>query len=155
MCITLVTLSFNANAQMRQRGSTGTSSIAGAYNMPSATMHGTLKKITGKDIIINVEGDQLVTIDRTRKTKFLRAGKEIKPADIAVGSVVTVDVNEDPQLKPLALNVMVESGPTDPEPSPTATSTGSAAADQQEPAPAATETPSKAPPAKPAAEPNR
>ena len=125
-CISLLAFALLANAQMRQRGQSGTSSIAGAYNMPSATMHGTLKKITSKDIIINVEGDQLVTIDRTHKTKFLRDGKEIKPADIAIGSVVTVDVNHDPQLHPLAITLTVDSGPTDQESPPATTGAGPA-----------------------------
>jgi hypothetical protein len=113
LCLSLILCALSANAQYRRR-TTPTSPgdlTGGAYNQPSATMHGTLKKITGKDIVIVVEGDQSVDIDRTHKTRFVKDGKEIKPADIAAGSIVTVDVNHDPQLHPLALTLTVDSGP--------------------------------------------
>jgi hypothetical protein len=48
----------------------------------------------------------------------MKDGKEIKPADIAPGSVVTVDVNHDPQLHPLAVTLTVDSGPIGQEPLP-------------------------------------
>ena len=112
----------SANAQMRRRTTQPAGgAIGGVNNQPAATMHGTLKKITSKDIIIVVEGDQAVTIDRTHKTKFLRDGKDVKPADILVGSVLTIDVSHDPQLAPLALTVTVDSGPIDQEKPPAMT----------------------------------
>jgi hypothetical protein len=151
--VTVMFLSGGAEAQYRQRRPGSGSSIAGAYDMPAATLHGTLKKITGKDIILLVENDQSVTIDRTHKTKFLRDGKEVKPADIALGSVVTVDVTQDPQLKPQAVNLTVESGPIDREPLPT--SGTSMATGSTETGPADSGSQAKATPAKPAAGPNQ
>ncbi len=115
VCLSLMLCAISANAQYRRRTPSNSPGdlTGGAYNQPSATMHGTLKKITSKDIFILVENDQSVDIDRTHKTKFMKDGKEIKPADIAVGSVVTVDVNHDPQLHPLAVTLTVDSGPID------------------------------------------
>jgi hypothetical protein len=141
ICVVSVT------AQMRRRtpGQQQPNSTvdSGAYRQPAATMHGVLKKITSKDIIIVADGDQALTIDRTRKTKFFREGKEIKPAEIAPGSVLTIDVGHDPELNPLALNVMVDSGPIDSEPLPPGSTVGPGAPD------------SKAPTAKPAGSPNQ
>jgi hypothetical protein len=150
LCLSLLLCALSANAQMRRRSSQqpGGDLTGGAYNQPAATMHGTLKKITNKDIIIFVEGDQSVTIDRTHKTKFMKDGKEIKPAEIAQGSVLTIDVNHDPQLNPLALTVTVDSGPVDsgpdsstsdsatsgPETSPPATTGAGAASTSSAPA---------------------
>ncbi len=85
----------------------------GAYHEPAATMHGPLKRITSKAIVIVGDGDQEVEIVRTRKTKFLRNGKEIKPTEIAVGSVLSIDVGKFPDLTPQAVNVMVEAPPID------------------------------------------
>jgi hypothetical protein len=120
LCLSLILCAISANAQYRRRTTSNSPGdlTGGAYNQPSATMHGTLKKITSKDIFILVEGDQSVDIDRTHKTKFMKDGKEIKPADIAPGSVVTVDVNHDPQLHPLAVTLTVDSGPIGQEPLP-------------------------------------
>jgi hypothetical protein len=137
LCLSLILCAIGANAQYRRRTTPNSPGdlTGGAYNQPSATMHGTLKKITSKDIVILVEGDQSVDIDRTHKTKFLKDGKEIKPADIAAGSVVTVDVNHDPQLHPLAITLTVDSGPTDLE-TPPATTGAVPASTSSAPAPA-------------------
>jgi hypothetical protein len=61
-----------------------------------------------QEIVLQLEGDQTVSIRRTRKTKFLRDGKEVKPSDIAVGTPLEVDVTEGPDLKPVALRVVVK-----------------------------------------------
>jgi hypothetical protein len=89
--------------------------VAGAYNEPAATMHGVLKRITKKDIVILVDDDRPVTMDRVRKTKFFKDGKEVQPEQLAMGSIVSVDVGKDPQLTPLALNVRVDAPPIDEE----------------------------------------
>ena len=150
----LLLFAISVTAQVRRRTLNSGSSIAGAYGMPAATIHGSLKRITSKDIIIIVEGAQAMTIDRTHKTKFLKAGKEIKPADIAAGSILTVEVSQDPQLKPLALNVTVDSGPTEPEQQPPSqTSMGSATGSASTGTASPTE--SKSTPAKPSEAPNQ
>jgi hypothetical protein len=105
-----------ANAQYAQRRpNTGgnPTAITGAYGEPAATMHGTLKEITKKDIFLVLDGDQTLRIERTRKTKFLKDGKPIQVSEIAPGSVLSVDVGKDPQLSPQAVNVIVDSPPID------------------------------------------
>ncbi len=146
-------------AQYMPRHTASPNAVAstGAYNEPAATMHGILHKLSAKEIVIITEGDQSVTIVRTRKTKFLSKGKEIKPSEIALNSIVSVDVGKFADLTPQAVNVMVDSPPVD-----GATSTAKPAnspdqMDQETPAeessPSAAQP--KQPPAKPAAPPSR
>ncbi len=77
----------------------------------SPTFEGTLKLLTNKEIVIQLQSDQLLSIRRTRKTKFVENGKEIKPSDIAQGTPLAIDVKEDIDLKPLALRVVVNPPP--------------------------------------------
>jgi hypothetical protein len=123
----------------------------GAYHNPAATMHGTLKHMNGKVITIIGDGDQTVEIVRTHKTKFLRNGKEIKPTEIAVGSILSIDVGLFPDLSPQAINVMVDSPPIEgatPPPAKSGHSTGEM--DREEPVTAEPESkPPAATPAKP------
>jgi hypothetical protein len=86
----------------RSTGSTG------AYNLPAVTFHGTLKVISGKEIVIISDEQQEITIHRTRKTKFLKSDKEVKPGDIPAGAAVTLDVTKAPDLSLLAVNVFVD-----------------------------------------------
>jgi len=76
--------------------------------IPSPTFRGTLKILDNQEIVLQLEADQTVSIRRTRKTKFLRNDKEVKPSDIAVGTAIEVDVTEGPDLKPVALRVVVK-----------------------------------------------
>jgi len=60
-------------------------------------------------------GDQTLTFRVSRKTKFLKNDLEIKPADIPVGTHLTLDATRDGDLKLSALNVMVAPPPAKPE----------------------------------------
>jgi hypothetical protein len=122
----------------RTRGLPNSIGDTGAYHDPAATMHGVLKRLTAKAVTIIGDGDQSVEIVRTHKTRFLRNGKEIKPADILIGSILSIDVAKAPDLTPLAVNVMVDSPPIDgalaPKPKPARSGTEM---DQEEPVTAA------------------
>ena len=133
----------------RTRSLPNTIGDTGAYHEPAATMHGTLKRITNKAIVIIGDGDQSVEIVRTHKTKFLRDGKEIKPSDILVGSVLSIDVGKFPDLTPQAVNVMVDSPPIDGAiPAPVKSLTQGSQMDQEEPVTAAPSAPDpQSPPA--------
>lgn len=74
---------------------------------PAATLHGNLKSLTKSEITINVDADQDLTLRRTRRTKFLKGGREIRPNDIPVGAAVTVEATTDPDLKLSARSVTV------------------------------------------------
>lgn len=80
--------------------------------MPTPTFEGRLKVMTGKEITIQLQTeDQLLTIRRDHKTKFIENGKEIKPSKIAVGTPLAIDVRQDLDLSPIAVRVVVNPPP--------------------------------------------
>jgi hypothetical protein len=79
----------------------------GAYNV-AGSFHGKLKELTGKEITIETEDEQLVSIHRTRKTKFLKGTQTIKPSDIDLETMVTVDATEEVDLSLTAISVTVD-----------------------------------------------
>jgi hypothetical protein len=96
----------------QMRGRRGTSS--GATPHPKAfkgvvvTFQGKLKKLTKKEIIIDlVDSHELMTFRRNKTTKFLDNDAEIKPGAIDFESLVTVDASEDVDLKLMAVSVSV------------------------------------------------
>jgi hypothetical protein len=78
-----------------------------AYKGLIVTFQGVLKKLTKKEILIQSDDYQLLTMRCSRKTKFLDQDGEIKPSDIDLESRVSVDASEDVDLKLLAVNVRV------------------------------------------------
>jgi hypothetical protein len=66
------------------------------YKDIAGTFHGKLKDLTNKEITIQTEDDQIVSIHRSRKTKFLKGTQTIKPTDIDLESMVTVEASQDP-----------------------------------------------------------
>ena len=79
----------------------------GAYNV-AGSFHGKLKELTGKEITIETEDEQLVSIHRTRKTKFLKGTQTIKPSDIDLETMVIVDATEEVDLSLTAVSVTVD-----------------------------------------------
>ena len=74
------------------------------------TFHGALKKLTKKEILIQSDENQLMTIRCSGKTKFLdKDNKKIKPSDIDLETVVSIDASEDLDSKLMAINVRVAS----------------------------------------------
>jgi environmental stress-induced protein Ves len=82
---------------------------SGAYKGLAGTFHGTLKDLNGKEIVIESDEHQLVSIRRDRKTKFFKDDREIKASDIAQNTLVSIDASEDVDLKPTAITVRVDS----------------------------------------------
>lgn len=72
------------------------------------TFQGVLKKLTKKEILIESDENQLLTMRCSRKTKFHDQDGEIKPSDIDLESRVSVDASEDVDLKLMAINVRVD-----------------------------------------------
>ena len=60
-----------------------------------AGFKGKLRAIDKKTIVIESGDDQVVSFHRSRKTRFLADEKEVKPQDIPLGSLVTVDASKD------------------------------------------------------------
>ncbi len=78
-----------------------------AYKV-AGSFHGKLKELTGKEITIETGDSQIVSIHRSRKTKFVKDAKSIKPSDIDIGTLVTVDASEEVDLSLTAISVTVD-----------------------------------------------
>ena len=105
--ILLFMLALSADAQRRRQ--TGTQGVnAGTYNLPAVTFRGELKEITSKQIFLDGEDGQTLTIFRNHKTKFLSGDRSIDPKKIEVGTRLTLDVSKNPDGTLLAVNVMVD-----------------------------------------------
>jgi hypothetical protein len=96
-----------------QKGRRGRSSSATthpeAFKGIIVTFHGTLKKITKKEILIESGQDnhELLTFRRNKATKFLDNDAEIKPGAIDLESEVTVNASEDVDLQLMAVSLSV------------------------------------------------
>lgn len=72
-------------------------------------MSGTLKTITSKELVlIEPAGGNEVVVHRSRKTKFFKAGKIIAASSIPPGAELVIEVNHEPDLSLLAVNVTVK-----------------------------------------------
>jgi hypothetical protein len=80
----------------------------GAYKGVAGSFRGKLKDLSSKEITIQTDDDQIVSIHRTRKTKFLKGTQSIKPSDIDIETPVTVDAAEDVDLSLTAVSVTVD-----------------------------------------------
>jgi hypothetical protein len=78
-----------------------------AYNV-AGSFHGKLKELTGKEIMIETDDSQIVSIHRSRKTKFLKGAQSIKASDIDIETPVTVEASEDVDLTLTAVSVTVD-----------------------------------------------
>src|ERR1700722_4814351 len=93
--------------QYSRRRAAAATATAGPYNGPAVSFSGTVKSLSKKEIIIDMDSEQSLTLRRSGKTKFFKDDKEIKAADIPVGTHVTLDATRDGDQKLSALKVMV------------------------------------------------
>ncbi|MGA2135322.1 MAG: hypothetical protein ABSH50_23790 [Bryobacteraceae bacterium] len=97
----------------RRSGPVAATANAGPYKGPAVTFHGTVKALTKKEIIVDLDkaeaaqDQESMTFRLSKKTKIQEKDKDIKPADIAVGTHIWVDATRDGDLKFSAVNVMV------------------------------------------------
>jgi len=100
-----------AQAQGYPRGrrpATSPAPLGGSYKGVLVTFHGKMKQLDKKQITIETEEKQLVTLRITSKTKFLNDGKTIKPSMIDTEAPVTIDATEDTDLSVMAINISVD-----------------------------------------------
>jgi hypothetical protein len=60
---------------------------------PLVTMRGSLRLIDKKKIAIDASEDQILTFKRSKKTKFLKGTKEVKPDDFPEGAAVVIEAS--------------------------------------------------------------
>jgi hypothetical protein len=95
-----------------ERGKIGPNMKVGAYYKTAAGIfRGKLKLLNNKEIVIENDSKQMVSIRRSHKTKFLRNNLEIKPSEIDLETPVTIDATESASVSLLAVNVSVDSCP--------------------------------------------
>jgi hypothetical protein len=81
------------------------------YNIAIGIFHGKLRQLTNKEIVIENQSNQMVSMRRSHKTKFLRNHEPIQPTDIDLDTPIIVEVTEDKRSL-TALNVTVDSAAT-------------------------------------------
>lgn len=79
----------------------------GAYGV-AGSFHGKLKDLTSKEITIETDDNQVLSIHRSHKTKFYKGTQTIKPSDIDLETPVIVDVKEEVDLSLTAVAVTVD-----------------------------------------------
>jgi len=90
-----------------RRGAPGTPNLP-AYKDIAGSFHGKLKSLTKKEIMIETEDEQTVSMRVSGKTKYYKGNEPIKATDIDIETPVTVDASEDSDLKFTAINVIVD-----------------------------------------------
>jgi hypothetical protein len=93
-----------------RRGAPGTP-VPPAYKDVAGSFHGKIKELTKKELMLETEDDQTVSMRVSGKTKFYKGNEPIKASDIDLETVVTVDASEDGDLKLTAINVIVNPPP--------------------------------------------
>lgn len=97
----------------RRRGPSSASANSGPYTGPAVTFNGTLKALTKKELLVDLDraapsdDPESLTFRFSKKTKFLKGDKPIQASDMEVGMHITLDATRDGDQKLSALNVMV------------------------------------------------
>ena len=81
------------------------------YKIAIGIFHGKLKQLTDKEIVIENQSNQIVSIRRLHKTRFLRNNEPVRPSDIDLDTPIIVEVTEATR-NLAALNVSVDSSAT-------------------------------------------
>jgi hypothetical protein len=97
----------------RRRLPSSATATSGPYDGPAVTFNGTLKALSKKQLIVDLDPTdadadrQSLTFRFSKKTKFLKGDQPIKPTDIEVGTHISLDATRDGDLKLSAVNVFV------------------------------------------------
>jgi hypothetical protein len=81
------------------------------YKSAIGIFHGRLMQLTDKEIVIENQSNQMVSIRRSHKTKVLRSNEPIHPSDIDLDTPIIVEVTEE-KTRLAALNVRVDTSAT-------------------------------------------
>ena len=91
--VLVLVVQFAMPAQSRRRSPQSVNPIGQVT--PTADFKGTLKVIDKKEILIATEAEQVLTFQRTKKTKFFVGKKEVKAEELEIGEPVTVEGFKD------------------------------------------------------------
>ena len=92
---------------------TGAGSRAGKLSDTAiGVFHGKLKELTKKEIVIENESKQIVSMRCSQKTQFLRNNEPIRPTDIDLDTSITVEAIENRSSSLVALNVSIDTSAT-------------------------------------------
>ena len=95
-----------------RRGPSTATARAGGIQGLIVTFHGSLKKLTKKEILIQSDENQLMTIRVSGKTKFFdKNNQAIKPSDIDLETLLSIDASEDLDSKLMAVSVKIAVAP--------------------------------------------
>lgn len=86
-------LAFAQYGRSRRMRSIGPNNGVPEGATPLVTMRGTLRSISKKDVVIDAGEDQIVTLKRVKKTKFLKGTKEITPDDFPDAAAVVIEAS--------------------------------------------------------------
>ena len=96
-------------------GGKGTRAVSGKlYKTAIEIFRGKLKQLTGREIVLENQSNQMLSIRRARTTKFLRNNEPIHPSDIDLDTPVIVEVRQE-NSGLAALNVSVDTSATGPK----------------------------------------
>src|ERR1700693_692100 len=87
--------------------------VGAYYKAAAGIFRGKLKLLNSKEIVIENDSNQMVSIRRSHKTRFLKNNLQIKPSDIDLDTPATIDATETAKVTLLAVNVSVDSPPND------------------------------------------
>jgi len=94
-------------------GGTGAGSRAGKLSDSAiGVFHGKLIELTKKEIVIENESKQIVSIRCSQKTQFLRNNEPIRPTDIDLDTSITIEAIEKRSSSLVALNVSIDTSAT-------------------------------------------
>jgi hypothetical protein len=108
----------NANAHLesccgRKHAETGEGKAGKLfYKAAAGIFRGRVKQLNEKEIVIENDAKQMVSIRRSRQTKFFKDDQPIKSTDIDLETPVTIDAREAANVSLLAINVSVDSPST-------------------------------------------
>ena len=82
------------------------------YEAEVGVFRGRVKRLNKKEIVIENDSKQMVSIRRSRQTRFLKNNRAIRSSDIDLETPVTVDAREAGTVNLVAIQVTVDSSPT-------------------------------------------
>src|SRR5579864_1008370 len=107
----------NANAHLElccglKHVETGEKKVGAFYKTAAGVFRGRVKQLNEKEIVIENDAKQMVSIRRSQHTRFFKNNQPIKSSDIDLETPVTIDAREAANVSLLAINVSVDSPST-------------------------------------------